>query len=49
MEKLIADLTDQTVSDIIHICTHTLYNCVAEQNTKNWQLSMTIKNKYFPN
>lgn len=49
MEKFVADSTDQTVSDIIYIYTHTLYDCAAEQNTKNWQLSMTIKNKYFPN
>lgn len=33
----------------IYIHTHTLSDCVAELNTKNWQLSMTIKNGDFPN
>ena len=36
MEKFIADLTDKTVRHI-YIHTHTLYDCVAELNTKNWQ------------
>lgn len=48
MEKFTAGLTNKTLLDI-YIHTHTLSDCVAELNTKNWQLSMTIKNGDFPN